>query len=357
MFPKPLGAVHVPALVGAALVSVLLRHMGFLGIFFLVPLGFAALFANGRTALGAAAAVFVLEGVLAAAGVVFGRENAAGMFSGAVYTALVMGIFIWIMTPGPVRIVRRLALGAAVITGFFLFIMFGASRGYDGFSALFRPQAELIASLYTAEPAGEFPEGAGEFPKDAGAYTESAAGHFPPGYNFTAERILGILRLFVLRGGALASSVLLLFISRRLSFFVARLARHRAPSEGVLRAESLVNFHAPPEAIWVLSFSLLGILLFRLLSFGPGETMAWNALSLSALVFLAQGGGIFFWFLAGKTRSPFMRILINVAIILVILSPGINAFALGLLVLLGIAENWAPLRAPGGSGSSPTPGM
>ncbi|MDR1419194.1 MAG: hypothetical protein LBI86_02350 [Treponema sp.] len=45
------------------------------------------------------------------------------------------------------------------------------------------------------------------------------------------------------------------------------------------------------------------------------------------------------------------------ALAAVILSPGINAFALALLALLGIAENWAPLRASGKSGSSPTPGM
>ncbi|MDR2370317.1 MAG: hypothetical protein LBD71_02455, partial [Treponema sp.] len=116
------------------------------------------------------------------------------------------------------------------------------------------------------------------------------------------------------------------------------------------------NFHAPAETIWALSFSLLGVLLFRLCAFVPGETAAWNTLILSALVFLAQGGGIFFWVLSRKTRSPFFRLLINFAVIAVVFSPVVNAFVLGLLVLLGIAENWLPLRAEK-TGTSPTPGM
>jgi hypothetical protein len=48
--------------------------------------------------------------------------------------------------------------------------------------------------------------------------------------------------------------------------------------------------------------------------------------------------------------------LINFAIIAVVFSPMINVFALGLLVFLGIAENWLPLRAEK-SGTSPTPGV
>ncbi|MDR1419193.1 MAG: hypothetical protein LBI86_02345 [Treponema sp.] len=91
----------------------------------------------------------------------------------------------------------------------------------------------------------------------------------------------------MVRGGALASSVLLFFVSRRLSFFTVRLVRRSPPASGIFRAESLANFHAPAETIWALSFSLLGAPLFRLLSFGPGETLAWNVLTLSALVFLA----------------------------------------------------------------------
>jgi hypothetical protein len=333
-------AAHVPSLAAAAFVSFLLRRLGFLGVFFLVPLGFAVLYANAGTALGAAAAVLVLEGVLAAAALAFGQGSAGELFSGAVYTALVMGSFIWIMSPGPVRVARRIAAASAAVTAFFLFIMFVLpGRGNDGFSVFFRSQAELLSSLYTGSAGGD-------------AVRRSFLERY-----FTAERILDLLRLLVMRGGALASSMLLFFASRRLSFFVLRLIRRLPPSGRAPGAESLVNFHAPGEMIWVLSFSLLGAPLFRLLSFGPGEILAWNALTLSALVFLAQGCGILFWFLAGKVRSPFARILVNVALAAVILSPGINAFALALLALLGVAENWAPLRASGKSGSSPTPGM
>jgi hypothetical protein len=42
-----------------------------------------------------------------------------------------------------------------------------------------------------------------------------------------------------------------------------------------------------------------------------------------------------------------LRLVLNIGIILVIFSPGLNVIALGLLVLLGVAEHWAPLRALG----------
>jgi hypothetical protein len=51
-----------------------------------------------------------------------------------------------------------------------------------------------------------------------------------------------------------------------------------------------------------------------------------------------------------------MRLLGNFLIILVIFSPGINALALAALVLLGIAENWLPLRALKTDGPASTPG-
>jgi hypothetical protein len=44
-------------------------------------------------------------------------------------------------------------------------------------------------------------------------------------------------------------------------------------------------------------------------------------------------------------------------VILLVFSPGINAAALGVLVLLGIAENWVPFRAPKPDGGSSTPGI
>jgi hypothetical protein len=312
----------LPLLGGLA--SVLLRHMGFMGFFFLVPLGLTALLSGFRGALAACFAALILESAFAAA--VFWGEGggAAEILPGLLYAALVMGVFVWIMSPpGAVRTARRFMAGAAAVTALFLFMAGGLFYGGE-FRAMFRPQAEFLSSLYAASSEGD-------------AVRRSVMEEF-----FTADHILDILDMLVKRGGALGSSMILFFVSRRLSFFAARVA-----GSG-FRSETLPGFHAPPETIWILSFSLLGILFFRMVSFGIGETAAWNAMVLSAIVFFAQGGGIVLWFLSRKSFSPVLRVLVYIGFLFVLLSPVINAFAMGLLVLLGIAENWAPLRASEG---------
>jgi hypothetical protein len=92
------------------------------------------------------------------------------------------------------------------------------------------------------------------------------------------------------------------------------------------------------------------------LQFGgePLEIAGWNILTLCVILYLAQGGGIVVFFLA--RLPPGMRFALNVGIFVLILSPGVNVVLLGLLILLGIAENWAPFRASKLNGPPPTPG-
>jgi hypothetical protein len=52
-----------------------------------------------------------------------------------------------------------------------------------------------------------------------------------------------------------------------------------------------------------------------------------------------------------------VRLFFNVLIILLIFSPGINAFVLVGMILLGIAENWVPLRTPKPNGPPSTPAV
>jgi hypothetical protein len=106
-----------------------------------------------------------------------------------------------------------------------------------------------------------------------------------------------------------------------------------------------------------LSFSLLAILLFRILNITVLETVAWNVLVICVMLFLAQGGGVALFMMSRRMLPPVMRFLLNVLIIVLFFSPGINALVLGALVLLGIAENWVPFRASKLDGSSSTPGM
>jgi hypothetical protein len=53
---------------------------------------------------------------------------------------------------------------------------------------------------------------------------------------------------------------------------------------------------------------------------------------------------------------PLKRLFLNILVVALVFSPGVNAAALGVLTLLGIAENWVPFRAPKPDGKSSTPG-
>ncbi|MDR2480534.1 MAG: YybS family protein, partial [Treponema sp.] len=115
----------------------------------------------------------------------------------------------------------------------------------------------------------------------------------------------------------------------------------------------LAVFHAPPKTIWVLSLALAGILLGNVLKAAVLEIAAWNVLIVSVMLFLAQGGGIVLYTLTRRSLPPLSRFFSNVLLIVVIFSPGINVLALGALVLLGIAENWLPLRAAASGAAKP----
>jgi uncharacterized protein YybS (DUF2232 family) len=119
-------------------------------------------------------------------------------------------------------------------------------------------------------------------------------------------------------------------------------------------AVGLRGFHLPVSVIWILSFSILAVVLTEIAGLSVPGIAAWNMLVICGLMYMAQGAGIVLYFLA--RRGPLMRLAMNILIIVMIFSPGINAFALGILVLLGIAENWLPLRAPETDGSASTPG-
>jgi hypothetical protein len=143
--------------------------------------------------------------------------------------------------------------------------------------------------------------------------------------------------------------VALFAASRQLSLLVAALVRRKRPGG------SLAAFHVRSECIWALSFSLLAIVAGLSGGIAPLEIAGWNILVLCAILYVAQGGGIAIFFLA--SFPPGMRFALNLGVVALVLSPGINVVFLGALILLGIAENWAPFRAPKPDGPPPTPGV
>ncbi|MDR3173630.1 MAG: YybS family protein [Treponema sp.] len=332
----------LPGLLGA-LVSLFLLRGVLLGAFFLVPLGFVACLC-GRPAVWRGVLLAILLNVLFALGAaLFLGRNFAEFLPDLGYFIVVTLAFTWLMAPpatGPrilrIRAAYRLTLGALVVGLLGLGFIIGDSAG---FGTLIRSQAELLSSLIADSAGGD-------------AVRRSILEQ-----ELSPQRIMAVFNMVLLRGGILASSMVILFISRQLSLGLAALAaRRRGAGEAAgASVKSLGDFHAPPLCIWVLSFSLGGILLFRLGGFSLPETALWNLLTICVLMYLAQGFGIVRFFLSRRELPVFLRFLVNLGIILAILSPGINMAALGLLTLLGIAEYWLPLRRVRGNNKPPTP--
>jgi hypothetical protein len=329
--PLPGEAPEVPALIPAlvcAALCVALNHIPYGGIFFLTPLGLAA-FAWGRKTAW-------IAGLLALAGGVLAAFVFRGDWTGLLYFTLAAGLFVWIiappapaMLPGvPGRIVLASGLWAAALGG----ILLGGGEE-SPLRLLFRAQGEFISSLYTTAQGADVVE------------REMMQRYLSP--DAAAGLIMGV----TLRGGALVSCVLLFVFNLEGAALVNFFIRRVRPSL------NLADFHAPRWLIWVLSLSLAGIVLSRGLGIAAADIAAWNVLAACAVLYLAQGIGIIGFFLARRVLAPGLRMGIHILIIVMVFSPGINVVLLGAVVVLGIAENWAPLRvSPDRDRPSSTPG-
>jgi hypothetical protein len=322
------------------LVSVALTRSGFLSFFFLIPLGYMAAAYGGRIARRVFAGIIAVNLVISLVLCLFFRAPLSGQLVDILYHSVMYLVFFWVMAPPErglsvfrIRTAYRLA-GAGIAGALtFLFIMY-TFFNTEEFSPFIRSQAEMLSSLFIAS-------------SGADAARRSLVERY-----VTPEWVMGVLKLGALRGGAVASCMILFFMSRQLAQSLAWMIRRVRPLGGSLR-----GFYAPHRTIWVLSCSLGAIILSRLLKVAFLETVSWNVLVLCVIFFLAQGGGIILHVLSRRSLPPLMRLLFNVLVIVMIFSPGLNALALGALVLLGIAENWVPFRAPKSDGASSTPGM
>jgi hypothetical protein len=261
------------------------------------------------------------------------------LIADTVYLTMMIAVFTWIVAPPQsglrflgIQPVYRLIAGS-VLTSLVFGLGIYLSRNSDGIYVRLREQAKAVAAVYTSA-----------------AGTDVVQRSLSEQY-MTADAILVTMTAVAIRGGLLVSCALLFFISRQAALAVTWFARRRRP-EG-----SVAVFHAASGVIWVLSFSLLAILGGFWGKLSPLEIAGWNVLLICGILYLVQGVGIAAFFLTRRELSVGFRMLIQVGIILVIVSPGINVIALGALILLGIAENWVPFRAPKLNGPSSTPGM
>jgi hypothetical protein len=319
----------LPALVGAA-VSVGLSQNSFTGFFFLLPLGVVAYCSNPATAWCAAA--LAAPGNVLVCLVAGGQSAQALPWADLLYLTALILVFTWITSPPPWggRFLRMSTAGRIVAGAVLSSLALYSARDEQEWRSLFRPQAEILASLY------------------AGASGADEVRRSLMERYMTADAILDIFRSAALRGGMVASCVALFVVSRQLSLVAAALVRRKR------LGGSLAAFHVRPECVWALSFSLLAIVAGLNFRIAPLEIAGWNILVLCGILYLAQGGGIAIIFMG--RLPPGMRFALNLGVLALLLSPGINAIFMGVLILLGIAENWAPFRAQKSDGPPPTPG-
>ncbi|MDR0464931.1 MAG: hypothetical protein LBG94_07450 [Treponema sp.] len=162
-------------------------------------------------------------------------------------------------------------------------------------------------------------------------------------YDVANELFPGIVTLEVMeavknilfRGGALVSMLFLFFINRQLAISAVWLIKRQRNDRG------LTGFFAPFGAIWVFSGALATIILAGMFAIEVLEILAWNVFIICAIIYLAQGAGILIHFLA--LRSPAFRICSIILLIVLLFSP-LTIVVIAALLLLGIIENWRPLR-------------
>jgi hypothetical protein len=313
-----------------------------MGLFFLVPLGAAAL-GHGKKTVWLAAVLAILGNTLATLLPVGG---AAGDWTDVLYFGVIAVLCAWIVAPPlltlvdaggsrspvpapdlPYRVVIASLFGA-VVMGLLL-----SRAGEDtALYALVRSQAEFFSGLYSAA-------------QGANVVDREVLEHY-----LTPEAVMNLIMGITLRGGAQVSCALIFMVGIQgaaLVHFVTRRIR---------LALNLADFHVRPGIIWVLSLSLAGIVVSRKFGLELVEIAAWNGLTACALLYLAQGIGIVSFFFARRALPVGVRMAVTILLVVMIFSPVFNAILVGVVVVLGIVENWAPLRAPRVDGPSSTPG-
>jgi hypothetical protein len=324
------------AVISAAICIALVRA-GFLSFFFLVPLGFCAV-AYGPAVAWLGLTFAILGNFALSAGIsLFSRGwPASAAMDILFFTLLALG-FTWIMAGNPpenrwiprhilqaipnIRTAFRFVIAsipaASVLVG--MIFVLNSDEGYAGIT---RSQIEAFSNgLITSSET------------DAARQTILEN-------TLTVDRVFDLLIAFVLRGGALVTAFFLFFFNRQAALVLARLFKRKK------MAGDLTGFHVPQKTIWVFTLCLPVILAGRLLSLSVVEIAAWNVLVICVIMYLAQGGGIVLFLLAHRAIPAIFRLLFFVLFIVVVISSGPNALVLlsGALILLGIVENWLPMR-------------
>jgi hypothetical protein len=325
----------IPALVGALACLFFIRS-GLLVFLFLLPLGFIG-YGWGPKTLWSGLIYAVLGNCIICLGLgLIAGIPVSSLLWDILYFTTMSTAFAWIILPFDENSSRipgayRLALGSSL--GALIFIaLFYRLTNSDSFYEDISNQLAFLLSLY--QPANS----------DLMQNPQNI------------EAVFELMKNIIIRGGALFSAVLLLLINRQISIFLIRLFG------GPRRANIFLNFYTHQKLLWALGAAALLIPVTSLLRLTAVGIILWNIITLCVMMYLAQGLGIIAYFLSKKDFPAFVRFLLPVMIVILIFSPGINAVLVGIIALLGIAENWVSFRTlkirslSETSGPSSTPG-
>ena len=326
-----------PAFIGAGICLFFIRS-GFFSLLFLVPLGVVAYMYPFKITWAALLFAVLGNSIFSVGTAAINKFPLSESLWDILYFSVTAAIFILIIAPPPffssripgvLRFLAGSCLGAIFFTGIFVH-----AASSQGFSSYVNSMINSLISMYSSSGADVVQN----------ALLES----------LTAETVMGIIMAFMFRGGSLVSCIFLYFCCRQISLFIVRLWSRR---RGVYFAGSrpLALFHVYPVVIWILSVSLLLVIVTRTLKLEIPEIVLWNILVLCAILYFAQGMGILQYLISRPRVSPFLRFALHVLFVILLFTPVINAVFLGLIVLLGIAENWIPLRVPKTYGPPSTP--
>ena len=340
--------------------TILFARLVFFVPFFLVPMGFFVRSGQKTTRqIVIATSLGILGNALV--GLISGSltEMTSGLYYGivadTVYFSILILVFIWAINPAPIvfkgiriRTAYRLAI-ASLVASLALLPLVWIARRDEGLVAFITSQAEALVTA-AKDAAG------------ADVVQRSLLER-----DFSADTLTSLMGMALSRGASLGHMVFLTLSVRIADTILAFRERARfakALTTGTaelhdmrrLSPPSLSGFRNTPYLVWVLIGTLCSVLGSIVLKMEYMEIVSWNLLSVCAFLYLAQGLAIVSFNLARPGVPRMMRPLAAFMTVLLLFRPGINAALIVVLAIIGVAENWLPLRVAGKTEPPPTPG-
>ncbi len=327
------GMLHILYPAFTAVVMLILVRSGFLTPLFLIPLGLLGQRGTSYEVVGTALLMLFINGAFSFFAA--GSDPAAWklLLADTLYISALTMLFVVLLIPDVFTMVFPFLRGtyrvlvASILGTLSLLPMYLVVRNDSGFYNLLLDQAEMVAKLLKESTTSDVVQQ---------SVIEKA---------INADSVLALMKAIALRGGLFISHVVFFGIS-------AAVSRQNTGKRWSLRA-----FHVDFGWIWILSAMLLAILAGIVFEIEVLEIIGWNGALTALVLYFLQGMGIFSHMLAHPRLSRLSRFLLRTLLLVVLLSPGINAIVLAGITLLGVAENWVSLRRPHTTGPSSTPGM